>query len=171
MIGGALARPCISYPSLFAKDTIWDRFPYLLPNLFSALTVLFGVIVGLLFLDETHAKKKYQRDRCRELGDKIAAFFGRASSCKRRAPEKQSLLSSDSSSGYSSISSRPSSVLSEDDEPLPTYKSQESSPKLSPSKARGSPAITSVEPPKEQKMKIFTRPVIMNIMSYGILAL
>ena len=49
-IGGALARPCISYPQFFAKGTIWDRFPYLLPNLFSAATVFIGVIVGLLFL-------------------------------------------------------------------------------------------------------------------------
>lgn len=171
MIGGALARPCISYPQLFARGTIWDRYPYLLPNLFSACTVLFGVIVGLLFLDETHAKKKLQRDRCREMGDKIAALFSRASSCKGRTPEKQSLLHDPTSSGYSAISSRTPSLLGGDDEPLPSYKSQESSPKLSPSKAPGSPSVTRVESTPQQKPKTFTRPVIMNIMSYGILAL
>ncbi|KAJ6782342.1 hypothetical protein PWT90_05827 [Aphanocladium album] len=170
MIGGALARPCISYPELFAKGTIWDRYPYLLPNLFSACTVAFGVIVGLLFLDETHAKKKLQRDRCREVGDRIAAFFSRAGSCKGRAPEKQSLLHDSSPSGYSSISSRTPSLLSEDDEPLPSYKSQESSPKLGPSKVSAASAITRVQSERQPKMRIFTRPVIMNIMSYGILA-
>lgn len=172
MIGGALARPCISYPELFARGTIWDRYPYLLPNLFSACTVFFGVIIGLLFLDETHAKRKLQRDRCRELGDKITAFFSRAGSCKGRTPEKQSLLRDSSPSGYSSISSsRIPSLLGEDDEPLPCYKSQESSPKLGPTKASAAPAVTRVETAPPKKMKIFTRPVIMNIMSYGILAL
>ncbi|KAJ3472741.1 hypothetical protein NLG97_g10750 [Lecanicillium saksenae] len=151
MIGGALARPCISYPELFARGTIWEHYPYLLPNLFSACTVAFGVIVGLLFLDETHAKKKHQRDRCREVGDRIAAFFSRAGSCKGRAP-------------------REAESPSEDDEPLPCYKSQESSPKLGPSKAPTAPAVARVESETKPKMKIFTRPVIMNIMSYGILA-
>ncbi|KAM3504551.1 hypothetical protein MY11210_008313 [Beauveria gryllotalpidicola] len=170
MIGGALARPCISYPQLFARGTIWDRYPYLLPNLFSALTVLFGVIIGLLFLDETHAKKKLQRDRSRQVGDKIAAFFSRAGTCKGRAPEKQSLLRDSAPSGYSAVSSRAPCVLNEDDEPLPSYKSQESSPKLGPSRAPTSPIITRIEPAPQRQTKIFTRPVIMNIMSYGILA-
>lgn len=170
MIGGALARPCISYPTIFAKGTIWDHYPYLLPNLFSACTVLFGVVIGLLFLDETHAKKKLQRDRCREVGDKITAFVVRASNCKRRAPEKRSLLHDETHFGYSTISSRARSVMSEDDEPLPTYMSQESSPKLSPVDTPGSPIVTGVETAVE-KTRIFTRPVIMNIMSYGILAL
>lgn len=170
MIGGALARPCISYPTIFAKGTIWDHYPYLLPNLFSACTVLFGVIIGLLFLDETHAKKKLQRDRCREVGDKITAFVIGASNCKRRAPEKRSLLHYETHFGYSTMSSRARSVMSEDDEPLPTYMSQESSPRLSPAKTPGSPTFTRVETATE-KTRIFTRPVIMNIMSYGILAL
>ncbi|EGX91182.1 MFS multidrug transporter, putative [Cordyceps militaris CM01] len=167
MIGGALARPCISYPQLFARGTIWDRFPYLLPNLFSACTVLFGVIIGLLFLDETHAKKKFQRDRCREVGDKITAFFSRAGSCKGRTPEKKSLFHESSPAGYMSITSQ-TPLLGEDDELLPSYRSQDSSPKLGPSRVPGSPVVTRVEPAPQQK--IFTRPVIMNIMSYGILA-
>ena len=78
MIGGALARPCISYPDLFPRGTIWDRYPYLLPNLFSAATVFVGLVVGLLFLEETHAEKKLQRDRGRELGNRITSLFRRA---------------------------------------------------------------------------------------------
>lgn len=162
MIGGALARPCISYPELFARGTIWDRYPYLLPNLFSACTVFVGVIVGVLFLEETHAAKKTQRDRGREMGDYIASKCPsiRSLSCRDRAPEKQVLLGGESSSDESS-----------DEECLPQYQSQTCSPKLVP---QADPEPTEAVPhevPGAPPGKIFTKPVIMNIISYGILAL
>jgi MFS family permease len=163
MIGGALARPCISYPELFAKGTIWDRFPYLLPNLFSAVMVLFGVVVGLLFLDETHAVKKHERDRGRELGAYISGFFAR--SCRGRAsiPEKESLLRNDDRVSYKATEAARSrdsdSVRSES---LPAYRSRDTSP----IDVESRPQI--VQEPKPTK--IFTKPVIMNIVSYGILA-
>lgn len=172
-IGGALARPCISYPELFAKGTIWDRFPYLLPNLFSAATVFIGVIVGLLFLEETHALKKDDRDRGRELGDfllkKIGVFRGCRSSS--RNPEKQALLGATPSKPYKSLDTLSDLDGCSDDESLPAYRSSESSPKLSPvDRNPGSQprpqAIAAASQPR-----IFTRAVIMNIVSYGILAL
>lgn len=172
MIGGALARPCISYPTVFSRGTIWDRYPYLLPNLFSAITVLFGVIVGLLFLDETHAAKKMQHDRGREIGNRIAALFRRASTCHGRSPEKASLLHHGDVVGYCSTESqRPKFGESDEDEPLPIYRSQENSPKLSPKSCPKSADSVDVQPVAAEKMKTFTKPVIMNIMSYGILAL
>ncbi|KAF4587489.1 MFS multidrug transporter [Ophiocordyceps camponoti-floridani] len=157
IIGGALARPCISYPDLFPRGTIWDRFPYLLPNLFSAAAVLVGVVIGILFLDETHADKKLQRDHGRELGRRLVALFRRATVCKCR--EKQGLfMVPDSKRGaYGACGSVR-------DEPLPAYRSRESSPKLSPQSIR---APTKNGP---SKTVVFTRPVIMNIVSYGILA-
>ncbi len=174
MIGGALARPCVSYPSLFARDTIWDKYPYLLPNLFSAVMVFFGVIVGLLFLEETHAVKKLERDRGREIGDRVAAVFNRASTCHGRSPEKQSLLRHNEVDGYNTTEARRLRFgESDEDEPLPIYKSLESSPKLSP-KSGPKYAVeldADNQPVAQEKKKIFTRPVIMNIMSYGILAL
>lgn len=171
MIGGALARPCISYPNLFSRGTIWDRYPYLLPNLFSAITVLFGVIVGLLFLDETHAAKKTQHDRGREIGNRIAALFRRASNCHGRSLEKASLLHHDDVGYGATESQQPRFGESDEDEPLPIYRSQESSPKLSPKSFPESPGNVDVQPVAAKEMKIFTKPVIMNIMSYGILAL
>ncbi|EMT60678.1 hypothetical protein FOC4_g10011955 [Fusarium odoratissimum] len=138
MIGGALARPCISYPEIFARGTIWDRYPYLLPNLFSAATVFFGVIIGLLFLDETHAEKKAQRDRGREIGDYLASCV------------------------------RPGSAHS--DEALPAYRSQENSPRLAPQPDTQSLNEAPLEPIAVRRSKTFTKPVIMNIISYGILA-
>ncbi|KAJ4210068.1 hypothetical protein NW767_000344 [Fusarium falciforme] len=170
MIGGALARPCISYPEIFARGTIWDRYPYLLPNLFSAATVFVGVIIGLLYLDETHAEKKTQRDRGREIGDYLAKLFGRVTKCngRGRAPEKQALLDGERHVSYGSRHG--SSSSDEEDEALPAYQSQESSPRLAPMDDTRSLESQPLEPIVQEKPKTFTKPVIMNIISYGILA-
>lgn len=171
-IGGALARPCISYPEIFSRGTIWDRFPYLLPNIFSAVTVCFGVIAGLLFLEETHALKKHQRDRGRELGDYLIGIFCRARSCRGwiRSPEKQSLLDHDSTAKYQTIGGSP--VAQDDDEVLPAYRSTESSPRLQPQDPEAGEVMSVCEPIVEvSNPKIFTKPVVMIIVSYGILAL
>lgn len=170
MIGGALARPCISYPEIFARGTIWDRYPYLLPNLFSAATVFVGVIIGLLYLDETHAEKKTQRDRGREIGDYLANLFGSVTKCNGgRAPEKQALLAGERHVSYGSRHG--SSSSDEEDEALPAYQSQESSPRLAPMDDTRSLQSQPLEPIVQEKPKTFTKPVIMNIISYGILAL
>ncbi|POR34654.1 Putative membrane protein [Tolypocladium paradoxum] len=178
MIGGALARPCISYPNLFPRGTVWDQYPYLLPNLFSAAAVFVGVIVGLLFLDETHAMKKLERDRGRELGDRIAALFRKSAVCKcrGRTPEKQALLASDGAAGYDTSGGCPraSAKMSDVDEPLPAYQCRENSPKLAP-RAGPEPPAAAAQPRQPEsraghKPKVFTKPVIMNVVSYGILA-
>ncbi|KAI8679648.1 MFS domain-containing protein [Fusarium keratoplasticum] len=170
MIGGALARPCISYPEIFARGTIWDRYPYLLPNLFSAATVFVGVIIGLLYLDETHAEKKTQRDRGREIGDYLATLFGQVTKCngRGRAPEKKALLDGERHVSYGSRHG--SSSSDEEDEALPAYQSQESSPRLAPMDDTRSLESQPLEPIVQEKPKTFTKPVIMNIISYGILA-
>ena len=41
-------------PSLFSSTGFFARFPYLLPNLICALLLLFSIIAGHFFLDETH---------------------------------------------------------------------------------------------------------------------
>lgn len=166
MIGGALARPCISYPNLFHRGTIWDRYPYLLPNLFSAATVFFGVIVGFLFLEETHALEKKKRDRGLELGRRVSAMFRKVTSCqssRRIRKEKQSLLAAEPAAGYETLSSqlRQRTSLSAIDEPLPAYQSRDNSPGPKPQPFSKS----------NSRVVIFNRPVIMNVISYGILAL
>ena len=179
MIGGALARPCISYPTLFPRGTIWDRYPYLLPNLFSAAAVFVGVIAGVLFLDETHSMKRLERDRGRELGDRLVALFRKSAVCKcrGRTPEKQCLLASDGLAGYETLGGCPRTTgkMSNGDEPLPAYQSRENSPRLAPQvDPEPRAAITQPQQPDSQashKPKVFIKPVIMNIISYGILAL
>ncbi|KAI5290797.1 hypothetical protein KEM52_000350, partial [Ascosphaera acerosa] len=61
-MGGALAQPCDNYPSLFPRGSIFDSFPFLLPNLICVVILLVGITVGVLFLEETHPEKRYRRD-------------------------------------------------------------------------------------------------------------
>ncbi|KAK1252736.1 hypothetical protein MKX08_003923 [Trichoderma sp. CBMAI-0020] len=173
MIGGALARPCISYPDYFPRGSIWDHYPYLLPNLFSAVMVLFGVVVGILFLDETHLAKKGEKDRGRELGDRIASLFGKFNYGRADKHEKQSLLSNNKLAGYDTLSSSDATEISRGRERLPDYRSRETSPRISSQENAERQAIATTESPEmqlDQPTNVFTKPVVMNIISYGILA-
>ncbi|KFA60228.1 hypothetical protein S40285_07729 [Stachybotrys chlorohalonatus IBT 40285] len=53
-IGGTFADPHVSWPTLFPKDGLFDRFPYLLPNLLCAALLLVSIVLGFVLLDETH---------------------------------------------------------------------------------------------------------------------
>ncbi|CAG8168586.1 unnamed protein product [Penicillium salamii] len=53
-IGGLLAKPAESNPSLFPVDGLFGKFPYLLPNLVCSVLLLFSIIGSWLFLQETH---------------------------------------------------------------------------------------------------------------------
>lgn len=75
MLGGALARPHISYPTLFPTGSIFEKFPYLLPNLVCTFVVVIGVVVGILFLEETSIDKKDQRDRGLEMGQWLVSML------------------------------------------------------------------------------------------------
>ncbi|KAI0553456.1 MFS general substrate transporter [Xylaria curta] len=170
MIGGALARPCVSYPNLFSPGTIWDRYPYLLPNLFSAFVVLVGVINGFLFLEETHAQKKMERDRGLELGDWILTKLTGFRKCAEPRDEKSKLPEPEDDE---------MSPLINHDEQLPTYRTNENTPASSPRlRSASAAAITQDSLDLTQSSehmgvgfsKTFTRPVIMNIISFGILA-
>lgn len=167
MIGGALARPCISYPSLFAPGTIWDRYPYLLPNLFSAFVVLIGVINGILFLEETHSEKKQKPDRGLELGNWILSCLPIFGKCAESRDEKAK---------FSEMETQP---LIDHEEQLPGYRTNEATPENSPRiRSASVPSISwetlDLESSREESSlgisKIFTRPVVLNIVSFGILA-
>ncbi|OQU95513.1 hypothetical protein CLAIMM_01702 [Cladophialophora immunda] len=59
-IGGALAMPCESLG--FRRGGLFDKFPFLLPNLVCVAVLLCGIAVGILFLEETHVGDKGYRD-------------------------------------------------------------------------------------------------------------
>lgn len=165
-LGGALARPVLSYPDIFSPGTIWERYPYLLPNLICTVIVSCGVVIGILFLEETHAEKKYRRDPGLEAGRWILSNVARCTKSKSPRNEKDADLD------------EVISLLSESDDLPPGYRTMEGSPSL--------PSTPSPEPQeildlndarahdlardKPAANKAFTRQVVLNIIGYGILA-
>ncbi|KAL0265187.1 hypothetical protein SLS55_001152 [Diplodia seriata] len=53
-IGGYFAEPSKNFPALFPEGSLFDKFPYLLPNLICALMLFGSIIAGYVFLEETH---------------------------------------------------------------------------------------------------------------------
>jgi hypothetical protein len=163
MLGGALARPVLSYPTVFPPGSIWERFPYLLPNLVCTVIVSCGVVVGILFLEETHEEKKFRRDPGLEAGKWILSKFARCAESKTSRCEKASDLE------------EVISLLIEDEQP-PGYRTNEGSPNFpsTPSPEPEEPLdLNNVHVAKTSKpvaTKAFTRQVVLNIVSYGILA-
>ena len=165
MIGGALAKPVENLPSIFAPGSLWDRFPYFLPNLFSAICVTVGVVIGLLFLEETHSEKKLERDRGVELGNLLLSYLpgNRAAVSPAKEAEEQPLLfeAEESLPGYltnGSAAASSSASASSSSEQAPIDLGEAS---CSPGSNADTKATT----------KIFTKPVLTIIASYGILAL
>lgn len=161
MIGGALAKPVENLPSVFVPGSLWDRFPYLLPNLFSAVCVFVGVVIGVLFLEETHAEKKMRRDRGVELGNLLLSYLTPRNREDELPPAK-------------SDEERP--LLFESDEPLPGYLTDGNPLRsVSPSETLVEDGLgldgRSSKPEAKAVTKIFTKPVIIIIASYGVLAL
>jgi hypothetical protein len=74
VLGGTLAEPVKNYPGFFAKGGLFDKFPYLLPNLICVGVVVAGLITGFLFLEESHEDKKDRPDFGLELGNRILQF-------------------------------------------------------------------------------------------------
>jgi MFS family permease len=164
-LGGALARPCEAYPWIFSKNTVFERYPFLLPNLVCTVIVLFGVLNGILFLEETHAEKKNRRDVGREVGDWLLRRLRRISKSEESLPE------------YSALERNPDfyPALFEDEQP-PGYRTTEGSPRISTTTPPCQPARVSKEEPGSPATKplgmskAFNRQVIFNIIGYGILA-
>ncbi|KAL2818379.1 major facilitator superfamily domain-containing protein [Aspergillus granulosus] len=162
-MGGALSQPCDNYPSLFSRDTIFEKFPFLLPNLVCVVILVSGVVVGLLFLEETHPEKKHRRDRGLELGNwLVEKCWG---SCVQSA-EVADVKADTADSGY---------FDNYDEMAPPAYRSTEASPRLCPVKEVDVlPADDDIEKQMDGQSggtpKAFTRQVVFNIIGYGILA-
>ncbi|KAH8202403.1 hypothetical protein TruAng_003476 [Truncatella angustata] len=91
LIGGLLADPVISLPSVFGPGSVfgghdgvgWMRdYPYALPNLVCALLLSIAVVGVILGLDETHPMLRHKHDRGRELGSLLARSIFRRRSAK-----------------------------------------------------------------------------------------
>jgi MFS family permease len=176
-IGGVMADPVRNYG--WSEGTIWARFPFLLPNLFCTGIVVLGMVVGILFLEETHEDLKHNRDRGLEAGEWILSLFGNSPAPKlfgRKGDYTEEIFT----------------FLHEDTDCPPDYRSTASSPELSPSAAPVGlppPAYEYIEGLPRDSMDLealareaeiekrnaslsyaFTKQVVLIIASYGILA-
>ena len=160
-IGGALAQPCESYPDLFPKGTIFDQFPFLLPNLVCTVVLVCGVTIGILFLEETHEELKHRHDYGLELGKMLVRRITRMNRDSRiEVPLDKA--------GDACFEENAS--LIEDDDPPPGYRTSEGSPHC-PSSRTHSPVKHERSRKARAAKKAFTKQVVMNIVGYGILAL
>jgi len=164
MIGGAFARPVETMPGWFSKEGLFGKRPYLLPNLASAICVFVGVIIGVLFLNETHAERKLHRDPGIELGNYLMSRASQISQSFTRKPKGKSL--------------EELALLGETDESLPGYCTAGLPEPPSPSPARVSHDDVDREEtglpqqPKEKPAgRTFSSMTIRIIVTFGILAL
>ena len=129
-LGGSLADPVRSYPTVFPPGGLLDQYPYLLPNLVCCFVVVIAITVGILFLEETHEDLKDHRDLGLQFGDWIAdkvnpkQLFRRKQDC---AMETLALL--------------------HEDEPPPDYRSAATSPDLEPTAVGLPPPYQSLDSP------------------------
>jgi hypothetical protein len=165
ILGGALAQPCDSYPNLFPRGTIFDKFPFLLPNLFCAAVVIFGVLIGFLFIEETHPERRFERDAGRELGKRLTRLVLKTPAQMAPMLEKTADITPETIS------------LIDGDEDMVGYLSTESSPQIpiaSPvddfEVLRLDPAEPVTITEKAVPQKAFTRQVVLNIVAFGIAA-
>ncbi|KAF7716093.1 MFS-type transporter [Penicillium ucsense] len=166
-MGGALAQPCDNWPQLFSRDTLFDRFPFLLPNLVCICVLVCGIVVGFLCLEETHPEKKHRRDPGRELGNWLVS---QCWTTRVQLPQ------------VSDVEQKETKYIAyeDSDDVPPEYTSAESSPCLRPVKVRVEKNVGDaagiaacdgdVEGQKPAASKAFTRQVILTILAYGILA-
>ncbi|KAE9963937.1 hypothetical protein EG328_010910 [Venturia inaequalis] len=162
-LGGVLSDPVKSYPDYFDPNGLFGKYPYLLPNLVCTAIVLLGLIVGLLFLEETHEDKRGRTDPGLKVGqwivDNLKFWKSKESACKvGYLEETLSYLADDDSeklnygagicSAHAPLTAAPSSAIAATD--IADTKSQSTKPV---SWRQG-----------------FTKQVKLIILSYGILA-
>jgi MFS family permease len=160
VLGGALAQPCQNYPGVCRQGSLFDRFPFLLPNLVCIVVLVIGITIGVLFLEETHAEKKSRRDPGLELGRWLVSKLGVADETPTSGG-KAELLSEEEFSSF-------------EDDPPPVYRSREGSPRSSSDGSRTKNLVDDIEQQCDATRRgsrtTFTRQVVVIIVGYGILA-
>lgn len=79
-MGGLLADPAASYPSVFGNIQWLKQFPYALPNIVSALLLLAGTLGVFFGLHETLDSIRHKEDFGSKCGRKIVQIFSRRNS-------------------------------------------------------------------------------------------
>ncbi|KAF3189856.1 hypothetical protein TWF788_009842 [Orbilia oligospora] len=172
-LGGMLAEPVAHYPEHFSKGSLFDRFPYLLPNLVCSAICLVGAVNGVLFLDETHPELIDQPDRGRNVGfwiqDRFSSIVLWNSAVK------------DGPASASDLPTETSPLLNADPESPPTPPLPQTPPsssstlaadsRPSSSTSLSSSSTTSKLPPSSQEpATAWTPQVLHNVFAYAIIA-
>jgi hypothetical protein len=163
-LGGVLADPVKSYPGFFNSNGLFGTYPYLLPNIVCTAIVLLGLVVGLLFLEETHEDKRGRSDPGLKVGQWILdnLTFWRSKDSASKVGYLEETLS----------------FLADDENEKLKFNSGIRSAHASIADAPPSPIVAAeVSDTKSQASKPFswrqgfTKQVKLIILSYGILAL
>jgi MFS family permease len=165
-IGGTLAMPCDNLG--FRRGGIFDKYPFLLPNLFCVAILIFGITVGILFLEETHAEKKNDVDFGRELAKMLLSSGNR-----RQTPKTNEMGIGTRSAGKPALDltlEEPTELLFDDNDPPPGYRSMESSPLLRSVSTAEMDAEMLREKDPRGMVKTFSRQVILIVVAYAFLA-
>ncbi|KAI5868401.1 MFS general substrate transporter [Durotheca rogersii] len=85
-MGGFLAQPAVFYPSVFAADGLFGRYPYLLPNLVSVVAIALAIVQGALFLEETNPPREPRPDDALVFAAAADDDDERAPLCRREIP-------------------------------------------------------------------------------------
>ncbi|EXJ67825.1 uncharacterized protein A1O5_09171 [Cladophialophora psammophila CBS 110553] len=153
-IGGALAMPCDTLG--FPRGGLFDKFPFLLPNLVCVAVLLCGITVGILFLEETHAEKKGRPDFGRELAKTLF---------KRCRTEKHP-----SQHGETGFAIGDQMDFFDHDDPPPGYQSTENSPLLRSASTVEMDSEILREKESRGAVNAFNKQVNLIIVAYAILA-
>jgi hypothetical protein len=83
--GGFFANPARQFPSLFGNNAFLTAYPFALPNILGSIIFMISFTTGLLFLKETLASKRDERDWGLALGERLTqSFAGRTRRITRR---------------------------------------------------------------------------------------
>lgn len=123
--------------------------------------VCFSLIVGILFLEETHEDKKDRFDIGLEIGKWLT---------RKVRGQREDELSLATKAGYLEQTCYLLAEDSEDEQP-PGYQSTEGSPRLASIPTASSLRTPPRAAPKPSMRSAFTPQVMLNIVGYGILAL
>lgn len=148
--GGALVYPVRRLPKLFGKVKLLERFPFALPNLCTSLLFTIGIVVGFLFLKESHEDLKDRKDYGRNFG---ASLTGTCT--KRSHPPKASSWRTQEQDEEGEAFLRSSSASSEMGTPLTKHASR----------------LLPIPKPSTSWASVFTRQSNINLLVYTLLAM
>lgn len=77
MIGGTLAQPVKRFPKVFRSGTLWEIYPFLLPNIIVAALFSVGGLLAFFLLQETHSKFSNRTDPGTQTSEFLEATFRR----------------------------------------------------------------------------------------------